>query len=878
MDPSRVEEDPDGPVRITVSPLDRPPLPDIGAQRDKLRPTGQTQEPVESPKIEDTKRNEDVEDAPVRRNPLYNTPSTVSFIGFGSDNQLKRKTLRKRGGGGTEKDRQTSAFSSTYSLDSDIDDDDADKISKDEITLMFATHEKIPKKDFRHEYEASRDVDSFFSMVALELDITETSLHGIVVKMVEGLLKEEPECSAEHALSALFTHDSVHHFNRTVQGTSQTEYGSVDYDQSWICAFASMKNLRKRQVSIARLNHPRNLGETSQEIRFIIIVLAPCEEKTTRSALETARTFSTLLHEPEVRQELLDCRDKVEFMNLLRLVELKYSKVEEAGACAEDIGSTESLASFEKPEDRQGCPIGKGVWNDIKRRAPLYFSDFKDGLVGRHTLHKLISATVFLYFACLLPSIAFGTLNSRNTHGKIDVRKVILAQTLGGLIYAMFSGQPLIILQTTAPLALYTKIIYEMAHSLHVDFLPMFGCVGLWSSGFVLLYALVGANRIMKYTTRCVEEIFALFIATTKVAAAIESLIHDFQENIGPECGQNVTTSEGYGNGDVSVGCQLDKALLHLLLLLGTVAVGLMLYNSVHSPYLDAKKREFLADYSLPVSVILNSFIGVYVFSMVGLQRFDVQTGPLFELVELGSLTSTAVVTSMGLGFCLSLLFFMDQNITAAIVNSPAHKLKKSSAYNLDLLVIGIINGILSVFGLPWLHGTLPHSPLHVRALADVEDRVDQGRLYSIIVRVRETRLAAVLSHIFIGLSLLLLPSPLNYITEPVLNGLFIFFALISFSGNQFYERLVLILTEQSAYPPNHYIRHVPLAKIHLFTFCQVLQLAVLCGLGLSAMPYLEMIFPIVLLALLPIRHRLMPLLIDPKYIRALDAAHTDNH
>eukprot|EP00058_Branchiostoma_floridae_P016071 XP_002601559.1 hypothetical protein BRAFLDRAFT_95798 [Branchiostoma floridae] len=92
------------------------------------------------------------------------------------------------------------------------------------------------------------------------------------------------------------------------------------------------------------------------------------------------------------------------------------------------------------------------------------------------------------------------------------------------------------------------------------------------------------------------------------------------------------------------------------------------------------------------------------------------------------------------------------------------------------------------------------------------------------------------------------------------------------------FEELERQRPPQSAYPPNHYIRHVPLAKIHLFTFCQVLQLAVLCGLGLSAMPYLEMIFPIVLLALLPIRHRLMPLLIDPKYIRALDAAHTDNH
>lgn len=41
------------------------------------------------------------------------------------------------------------------------------------------------------------------------------------------------------------------------------------------------------------------------------------------------------------------------------------------------------------------------------------------GVTGRRTIPKLISTTLFLYFACLLPSIAFGVLNSRNTNGQI---------------------------------------------------------------------------------------------------------------------------------------------------------------------------------------------------------------------------------------------------------------------------------------------------------------------------------------------------------------------------------------------------------------------------------------------------------------------------
>ena len=38
-----------------------------------------------------------------------------------------------------------------------------------------------------------------------------------------------------------------------------------------------------------------------------------------------------------------------------------------------------------------------------------------------------------------------------------DVKKVIWSQTLGGLSFAFVGGQPLVVLLTTAPLALYTK-------------------------------------------------------------------------------------------------------------------------------------------------------------------------------------------------------------------------------------------------------------------------------------------------------------------------------------------------------------------------------------------------------------------------------------
>ena len=65
-------------------------------------------------------------------------------------------------------------------------------------------------------------------------------------------------------------------------------------------------------------------------------------------------------------------------------------------------------------------------------------------------------------------------------------------------------------------------------------------------------------------------------------------------------------------------------------------------------------------------------------------------------------------------------------------------------------------------------------------------------------------------------------PSPLNYIPIPVLDGLFLYLAVTAVSGNQLFERITLLFMEQTAYPPNHYIRRVPQRKIHQFTACQV--------------------------------------------------------
>ena len=77
--------------------------------------------------------------------------------------------------------------------------------------------------------------------------------------------------------------------------------------------------------------------------------------------------------------------------------------------------------------------------------------------------------------------------------------------------------------------------------------------------------------------------------------------------------------------------------------------------------------------------------------SLFPVKPFNFYDNEVFRIPALFQLPWPAVLGAMGLAFPLSLLFFMDQNITAALVNTPANKYvdhsniykKQDPAYNL---------------------------------------------------------------------------------------------------------------------------------------------------------------------------------------------------
>uniref|UniRef100_A0A7N8Y4A6 Solute carrier family 4 member 11 n=1 Tax=Mastacembelus armatus TaxID=205130 RepID=A0A7N8Y4A6_9TELE len=724
------------------------------------------------------------------------------------------------------------------------------------ITRSFPQYVKL--MNFEEEIRAHRDLDGFLAKASILLDETAASLDDVLKRMLHHVGQDshatEPACNFEEVMSMLFTDAgaqevNVHLLSETIQGVTATATG-VQYQQSWLCILCNVKHLQRRHVCISRLERPQNWGENCCEVRYVILILAPLKMKSTKTAMELGRTFATLFSDISFRQKLLETKTQEEFKEALVFQRQQLTAVNQQPTA---LGKEETDPRSHKPlKCKDFFKVGRGIYEDLCRRLPLYPSDFTDGVVGSNkTLLKYMTTAIFLYIAILLPAIAFGSLNDESTRGEIVIRGI--------------------------------------CDDYDLDFPAFYACIGLWNCLFLILGGIFNVSLLMKLFKRSTEEVIALFISVAFVGDAMKGTVKIFHRYYQSPTLANRSMEDFPQGGDLLGGnrseaaaglalnalpesfiqCTRERPVLCLLLMLGTLWMGYTLYQFKRSPFLHAKVREVLSDCALPISVLLFSFIGSYVFSDI-----ELHNRPIFNVAHLERLSLMNIFSAMGLGFLLAILIFIDQNIVVSLTNAPENRLLKGTAYHWDLMLSGLINILMSVLGLPWMHAAFPHSTLHVRQLAFVEQRVERGHLYETIVQVKETRLTSLAANIFIGVSVMLLPLPLQWIPKPVLYGLFLYIALTSIDGNQMCDRMALLLKEQTSYPPTHYIRKVPQRKIHYFTFLQMMQLLVLCAFGMYPMPYMKMIFPLVMILLIPIRYNLLPRIIEAKYLDIMDAQH----
>lgn len=484
-----------------------------------------------------------------------------------------------------------------------------------------------------------------------------------------------------------------------------------------------------------------------------------------------------------------------------------------------------------------------GLRDDILRRVPLYLSDWSDGF-----RFKSIPAILFLYFACLAPVVAFGGLTYSLTAGSIGVIEFIISSGLSGMIYALFSAQPLTFIAPTGLTLAFTAALFSFCKLYSLPFFPTYAWVGVWTAVILGVCAIINASDVIKYCTRFTDDIFNSLVATNFIYEASRSLIVPF----------------------FIVGSNKTNPFTGLALALGTFFLGRLFTALRTSRYLFSRARTFLADFGPILAISIMSFIASFpAVTRLGLDTLKIPSdfslsGGRALLIPVFSAPMSVRLAAIVPAVLLSCLFFLDQNISTRVVNSSVPKLEKGPGYHLDIAVLAITTLAASVCGLPWMCAGTVQSLAHVQALSDIQPVNGEQRVQSVM----ENRLTAFAVHSALLGSLFLLPI-VKRIPMTVISGLFLFLGTSMLSGSDLMKRIRYMFMDPKLYPKNTPMQKLPLAQVHGFTIVQVACLSVLWTLKLNKKT--SMFFPAVIAMLMIIRSRIAPKFFSPIALATLD-------
>ncbi|XP_016138231.1 sodium-driven chloride bicarbonate exchanger-like isoform X3 [Sinocyclocheilus grahami] len=560
-----------------------------------------------------------------------------------------------------------------------------------------------------------------------------------------------------------------------------------------------------------------------------------------------------------------------------------------------DLGEAEEHGGHGGPELQRTGKFFGGFFLDIKRKAPQYLTDYTDAISL-----QCLASFLFLYCACMSPVITFGGLLGEATEGRISAIESLFGASMTGIAYSLFAGQPLTILGSTGPVLVFEKILYKFCKEYDLSYLSLRVCIGLWTAFMCLVLVATDASSLVCYITRFTEEAFASLICIIFIYEALEKLIHlgeTYPFNMHNDLNQltqyscvctvpeepsnatlnywqekNITASDIDWLGLNVKGCVenrgefVGRACGHhgpyipdvlfwsVILFFSTVAMSSFLKEFKTSRYFPTKVRAIISDFAVFITILTMVLIDY----ALGIPSPKLQVPNEFKPTrdDRGWLISplgpnpwwTTIVTFIPALLC-TILIFMDQQITAVIINRKEHKLKKGCGYHLDLFVVGVMLGVCSLMGLPWFVAATVLSISHVNSLK-LESECSAPGEQPKFLGIREQRFTGLMIFVLMGSSVFM-TSILKLIPMPVLYGVFLYMGASSLRGIQFFDRLKLFGMPAKHQPDFIYLRHVPLRKVHLFTIIQLTCLVLLWVIKTSRA---AIVFPMMVLALVFIR------------------------
>lgn len=512
-----------------------------------------------------------------------------------------------------------------------------------------------------------------------------------------------------------------------------------------------------------------------------------------------------------------------------------------------------------------GYPFS-GIIKDVRGRLPYYLSDWTDSWN-----YRVVPSTVFMYFANLLPAIAFAQDSFDRTNNAFGVNEVLLASAIGGIVFGLFAGQPLCIVGVTGPISIFNYTVYDIIAKKGVPYFPFVCWICLWS--MVMHFVIASFNWInsLRYVTLFSCDIFGFFINIVYIQKGIQIVCRQFKFAHDKPPFSSGPAAQTTANGDYPIDLAAGYfalALALLMVLFGFMCTVIGTKSKLFSPTV----RKFIADYGTPLTVVF--FTGFVHFGdrmgYTPVQHLPTSKSfaPTYSGADLGrahgwfihfwhGMTVGDVFLAFPFAILLTLLFLFDHNVSSLICQDSKYKLKKPASFHWDFFLLGVTTGLAGILGIPAPNGLIPQAPLHTESLCipaemdhnkkkeshnssssssfrEKEDEVeekeddDQEKILSLAGPVYSRAVEQRFSNTAQGLLILgTMSGPLlvvlGLVPQAALAGLFWIMGLGGLMSNGITARLRYILTDKHSLTPEMKILDKCSKKgLYLFTAIQI--------------------------------------------------------
>eukprot|EP00931_Biecheleriopsis_adriatica_P056713 TRINITY_DN33622_c0_g1_i1.p1 TRINITY_DN33622_c0_g1~~TRINITY_DN33622_c0_g1_i1.p1 ORF type:complete len:557 (-),score=106.42 TRINITY_DN33622_c0_g1_i1:89-1759(-) len=488
-----------------------------------------------------------------------------------------------------------------------------------------------------------------------------------------------------------------------------------------------------------------------------------------------------------------------------------------------------------------------GVINDYQRRftPELLRSDWVTDAFNAKTL----SSALFMFFATFTSTLALGEAIFESTKGLIGLNEYLMMNSAAGMLHAILGCQPLLVLRPTGPVTLLFEKLTNVASDWELPFWPFFAWTGIFVGLYMLAIAAFELSKYFKYVTAFTDGIFATFIGFIYINDGLQGIVrtwHDAERT----------------NGKMEAA--EDVISINMTIVIAALALWLSTVQS--SKLFTFEVRSLIVDYALTIAFFvsilaawwLNTYVCPILFIDTSKSGFNT-TADRSWLADFSTLSPMGVLVAAISAVPIVIFFYLDQNISSALCQAPDMRLRKGTYFHSSFGFMGALNFLGPLVGLPFVTGSLPHSPQFVTALTDYDTSNHP-------VSVRENRLAPFLCYMLLGLPLLF-PSALSVIPKAAVSSTLIFVGVQGVQSTQLYERCMCMLMERKHHPTDRTYSRVKPAIMHTFTAIQV-GLVAACWVCSSV---LGLAFPFFVASFVPIRWKLLPQYFSEEDLSALD-------